>query len=291
MCLLTCIHGTIDLRHKNETEETTGIGKLELRRQFFDTIPTSELKEIRRLNTFLSHLTQWAANAYSITKIGGIYLPLLDTFLNIYRGNLPQFGAEICDIPQGLNEFLFFGLDDVLSSRNACVSMVEETILHQALTNIFECYQCHSKFLRKFLWGPTDWECLRGYVNPACMHSFLKGHLSRNIKEADAFCDVWRKHPYDLLISEVFYHTNTPCDPLLCMKCLCQFLGDNLHKWYIVWKRKHALPLQSTNCWYGYNCHTQTDNPLHAETLNHWCEPTCGDPVLNAAEQPFEAEF
>lgn len=287
MCLLACLHATTSHRHDNETEDRIR----EMQRQFFDALPTPELKEIKRLNTFLGRLAQWASNAYSFTKIGGSYLSLLDMFLGAYSGKLSQPAADMYDIPQGLNDFLFLALDDVLLSRNLRKDIAEETILDQAPVDIFECYHCHSKLLRKFLWGPTDWECLRGYVNPDCMRSFLKGRLSGYIREADTFHDVWRKHPYDLLISEVFYHTNTPYEFLLCMECLCRFLSDHLHKWYIVWKRKHALPLQTSDCWYGYNCRTQTTNPSHAATLNHWCEPTCGDPVPSIAKPPFKAEF
>ncbi|KAF9061443.1 hypothetical protein BDP27DRAFT_1338083 [Rhodocollybia butyracea] len=58
-------------------------------------------------------------------------------------------------------------------------------------------------------------------------------------------------------------------DSFLCEQCLKDFLIENLWKWL-----RHAEaasgPLNE-NCWYGYNCRTQSHKLAHAEKLNHLC--------------------
>jgi hypothetical protein len=75
-------------------------------------------------------------------------------------------------------------------------------------------------------------------------------------------------------------------DDWLCEQCLEKFMRDHLHIWYVGQKVKRKLLFLITslkclftrfslggyaipeNCWYGYNCRTQTHKPAHAGKLN-----------------------
>jgi len=75
-------------------------------------------------------------------------------------------------------------------------------------------------------------------------------------------------------------------DDWLCEQCLEKFIRDHLHLWYVGEKIKRKfLPLITVtkylstqcslggyaipeNCWYGYNCRTQTHKLAHARKLN-----------------------
>ncbi|KAJ3904684.1 hypothetical protein F5879DRAFT_954081 [Lentinula edodes] len=61
-------------------------------------------------------------------------------------------------------------------------------------------------------------------------------------------------------------------DDCLCQSCFKSFLIENLWVWLRQVKANSA-PL-AENCWYGYNCRTQTHNLAHAQKLNHLCEQT-----------------
>ncbi|KAJ4472702.1 hypothetical protein C8R41DRAFT_870329 [Lentinula lateritia] len=55
-------------------------------------------------------------------------------------------------------------------------------------------------------------------------------------------------------------------DDCLCQNCFKSFLIENLWVWLRQVKANSA-PL-AENCWYGYNCRTQTHNLAHAQKLN-----------------------
>ncbi|KAJ4465835.1 hypothetical protein C8J55DRAFT_247141 [Lentinula edodes] len=55
-------------------------------------------------------------------------------------------------------------------------------------------------------------------------------------------------------------------DDYLCQSCFKSFLIENLWVWLRQVKANSA-PL-AENCWYGYNCRTQTHNLAHAQKLN-----------------------
>ncbi|KAG6327434.1 hypothetical protein ID866_11655 [Astraeus odoratus] len=186
-------------------------------------------------------------------------------------------------------------VDNVLDKRKISMD-AKDILLDQALESSFNCDQCHAEFLtRKRLWGPTDWAYLRGYANPRVMWTLQKGYLSYNHREQYDFCTLWEEQPYETLIHEIFDHKTTAYDAwkkddLLCMNCLCKFLQEHMHIWYLEWKRKRgAIPTE--DCWYGYNCRTQQHNTAHAMKLNHYCEPIRGDAVQTSRTFVLDTVF
>ena len=71
-----------------------------------------------------------------------------------------------------------------------------------------------------------------------------------------------------------------PLDPQagVCASCFDRAFVDLLYQYRRAIPREE-LPASVTargDCWYGHGCRTQTHNALHAQRLNHICEPTRG---------------
>ncbi|KAL1760193.1 hypothetical protein FB107DRAFT_287042 [Schizophyllum commune] len=65
----------------------------------------------------------------------------------------------------------------------------------------------------------------------------------------------------------------------LCAACLKGAISEFLPQWWLERKRNAGETIPTEDCWYGWNCRTQTHKPLHATRLNHFCKPTRGDGV------------
>ncbi|KAJ7203561.1 hypothetical protein GGX14DRAFT_651620 [Mycena pura] len=64
-----------------------------------------------------------------------------------------------------------------------------------------------------------------------------------------------------------------------CFICFTQFLEEHLWIWFLKERIKGGwTPPSPEDCWYGWNCVTQVHRPSHAETKNHLCIPTKGNP-------------
>ncbi|KAJ7738238.1 hypothetical protein DFH07DRAFT_841194 [Mycena maculata] len=58
-----------------------------------------------------------------------------------------------------------------------------------------------------------------------------------------------------------------------CSPCLLKFLEEHVWRWFL----DHQLAAGWTppeDCWYGWNCRTQTHSLHHQQTRNHLCVPT-----------------
>ncbi|KAI5836245.1 hypothetical protein K523DRAFT_392496 [Schizophyllum commune Tattone D] len=65
----------------------------------------------------------------------------------------------------------------------------------------------------------------------------------------------------------------------LCADCLKDVISEFLPQWWLERKRNAGETIPTEDCWYGWNCRTQTHKPLHATRLNHFCKPSRGDGV------------
>ncbi|KAL1719047.1 hypothetical protein EV715DRAFT_199882 [Schizophyllum commune] len=65
----------------------------------------------------------------------------------------------------------------------------------------------------------------------------------------------------------------------LCANCLKDVISEFLPQWWLERKRNAGETIPTEDCWYGWNCRTQTHKTLHATRLNHFCKPTRGDGV------------
>ncbi|KAJ7137506.1 hypothetical protein C8R43DRAFT_1019552 [Mycena crocata] len=64
-------------------------------------------------------------------------------------------------------------------------------------------------------------------------------------------------------------------DMSYCESCLCRFIEQHTWVWWLEQELKSGWT-PPEDCWYGYNCNTQTHRPLHAQGKNHMCVPTRG---------------
>jgi hypothetical protein len=66
-------------------------------------------------------------------------------------------------------------------------------------------------------------------------------------------------------------------DKRLCAGCVSEAARDKLYEWWIRERAKGHLDAAARDrddCWYGYECRTQTHNVRHAGNLNHICDNT-----------------
>ncbi|KAJ3812635.1 hypothetical protein F5876DRAFT_63805 [Lentinula aff. lateritia] len=125
---------------------------------------------------------------------------------------------------------------------------------------------------------------LNSPYTPQSIPTFLKNHLRHNTPESACLRAEAAKHDRGLLLriwedlwtgGLVRQETRNGVgavpdwkeDDDLCQGCFKSFLIENLWVWLRQVKANSA-PL-AENCWYGYNCRTQTHNLAHAQKLNH----------------------
>ncbi|KAJ7914378.1 hypothetical protein B0H13DRAFT_2002953, partial [Mycena leptocephala] len=63
-----------------------------------------------------------------------------------------------------------------------------------------------------------------------------------------------------------------------CFVCFTKFLEEHLWIWFLEERIKGGWT-PPEDCWYGWNCRTQIHKRSHAETKNHLCIPSKGDPA------------
>ena len=106
----------------------------------------------------------------------------------------------------------------------------------------------------------------------------LAGNLSFNKDVAQRFAwevaDTARhsSHYMAAILNEMFDlkssdYSHWRKDSLVCTTCLTTFVQAHLHLWVLA-RKMAAGDIIKENCWYGYNCRTQTHNITHATKLN-----------------------
>ncbi|KIJ19423.1 hypothetical protein PAXINDRAFT_7907 [Paxillus involutus ATCC 200175] len=250
---------------------------LDLREKFFDTFSTAELREIQRVNNFLEEIITWSMHARPSHV--GVMSPNLLIFCGppaelasqLYRNNITHNFVHGIPLTVSGPDFVMYTLLAVLQKRKAPV-LTDDQIKLVILDEIFGG-------------EANSWDFFRGTCPGFGMHSQLKGNLPRNATASYVleFDDCWTHSSYSELISQVFeykkdeYESWARDDPL-CTGCIKKFLREHMHLWFVGEKRKGG-DIIPEDCWYGYNCRTQTHSTTHAAKLNHFCEPTRGDPA------------
>ncbi|KAK7694337.1 hypothetical protein QCA50_001520 [Cerrena zonata] len=150
------------------------------------------------------------------------------------------------------------------------------------------CHRCNAvKGLQ--LWGPTNWDLLRGHLE---LKNVFLGYLRTNPIERAAFrqyvFDNYHPlrgvgHQFSDFIEQCFdtdaeNTENWDKTKWHCLDCVHIFLKQRAWKWWYQQKQEQPGYQAVDDCWYGYNCRTQTHKWAHAQKLNHLCVPTRGDP-------------
>ncbi|CAL1696367.1 unnamed protein product [Somion occarium] len=141
------------------------------------------------------------------------------------------------------------------------------------------------------LWGASNWDLLRGYISNEIFILF-PGYLRNSLVEIQPFKERIRERDDDLeptlsfsrLLEELF-DVDAEADEdwdktqWYCIDCLRTFLKHRLWRLLLQWKLQEPNYQPKRDCWYGYDCRTQTHRLMHAQRLNHLCVPTRGDPA------------
>ncbi|KAH7885296.1 hypothetical protein F5I97DRAFT_1884339 [Phlebopus sp. FC_14] len=261
-----------------------------MQRQFMEAFSTADLKEIDSLARFLLDIYNWSVLAQgTITGDPSYFLftgSLPNGVLDAYEGRLVDSYDD--DVPGSVyDEFILYTVSEVLENRKVPRITEEQAkvaILDEIVGTGITCKRCEIVHVpRNNLWCPTNWEYLKGVINPGEMHRTLKGNLPQSVDfvEKANFINIWRLDRYSELVGEVFEqktdaYSGWEKEDLICIACLREFLRDHLHLWYVERRRKQGLNAHE-DCWYGYDCRTQSHKLAHATRLNHFCEPTKGD--------------
>ncbi|KAJ7751910.1 hypothetical protein DFH07DRAFT_825852 [Mycena maculata] len=142
------------------------------------------------------------------------------------------------------------------------------------------CSQCAAPGGLK-LFTPANWDRLD--TDPL---NLLKGNLRQNTTVTTPFTGL-TAHLYDppaieAWISELFTLRQSPdfdgweAEDSYCRECLTKFLEAHVWRWFLDTRLKAGWA-PPEDCWYGWNCRTQTHKLGHAQTKNHLCVPTRGD--------------
>ncbi|KAJ7841926.1 hypothetical protein B0H14DRAFT_3693301 [Mycena olivaceomarginata] len=146
------------------------------------------------------------------------------------------------------------------------------------------CSQCsHPGGLN--LYTEANWQRF-----PVFLTNLLKGKLRRNPTIAQPFfaatSHLVNADALGPVIGDLFAltaHTAPALDGWertgsYCFACLTKFLEEHLWVWWLE-ERVMSGWTPPEDCWYGWNCRTQTHKQSHADTKNHLCAPIKGDPV------------
>ncbi|KAJ6560099.1 hypothetical protein B0H19DRAFT_1146496 [Mycena capillaripes] len=134
------------------------------------------------------------------------------------------------------------------------------------------CDQCAGVSPNK-LRKEADWDDLN--VN---IRKLFLGNLADNFIEMEPLGEEKPERDIPKLIAELYALKTEEFkgwekSDALCDACLTKFLSAHLHLWLLDRKLKDGWEA-AEDCWYGYNCRTQTEVTLHAMTKNHLCAPT-----------------
>ncbi|EMD41884.1 hypothetical protein CERSUDRAFT_90467 [Gelatoporia subvermispora B] len=206
------------------------------------------------------------------------------------------FGFEACVLEADVEitsddlaeDFFDRNLDHVWEDRNIDQETREKKISSSILNSVVgaqdKCARCDVQ-KGTSLWGSTNWPLLKGCLNPREMCNLLDALLPRNPEETTWIIDDMKgeisKFEYKGMMEEMLALEPDPSgiwskDQWYCLECVRELFRQRFRKWLLERKRKRNPTLQQNDCWYGYNCITQTKVARHAKKLNHLCIPTRG---------------
>ncbi|TFK72711.1 hypothetical protein BDN72DRAFT_957066 [Pluteus cervinus] len=268
---------------------------------FLDNFLTSELQELYGVALFVVELNEpmvWTCNGYhrhsvialsygpaaTLAAIEGI--PDNRFFEELMDSNIPL--EEHDDRPSPVHDYLLRPLGRVMVKRN--VTLLNEgdpdiwrVILDSVVGEHDICQSCSSSPGGFNLRNHTNWDTLRlvfdGPTGSGVWPS-LRGNLRSNILEMNNYRIICaRPFDYPKFMQEMFgleqvkKSSGWKREDWLCENCIKAFLYMHLHFWMLQ-RKKEAGEVIYEDCWYGYNCKTQTHSMDHAERYNHFCEPT-----------------
>ncbi|THV02985.1 hypothetical protein K435DRAFT_775164 [Dendrothele bispora CBS 962.96] len=186
--------------------------------------------------------------------------------------------------------FLSNPIGSLLAERGVKIPSRDDRELWSSILDIIDgehdtCDQCGRETGLELL-GPSTY----GYfdksseiLNATSIHNLLKGKLPRNHREHGRYLSEARWSDGEPAFTAAFRwihqgHKLAEFDgwkeeDWLCECCMVGILREHLHLWLLDLKVQNGEKILE-NCWWGYNCRTQTHSSHHASRLNHLCEQT-----------------
>lgn len=274
--------------------------------KFFDDFSSEELREILVVGRFLAVLARWsflvrspdddeASEASDFSLSAGPVLvyqsyterdpQVFDDFFNWHEATYGLSDVDEDCLSGYLTEPVCKLLEDRKDELPAFDYSQFRAILDQIEGENDACTHC-GKVNGLKLWGESNWHYMAGSTEFSAGSIFhglflkLRGELKsvNNVTSAlqDAYWNL-KGDFYETLMKDIFdlkttKFTTWQSSDWLCDTCLAKLISAHLHLW-ILKQMRDAGETIPKDCWYGYNCRTQTHNSDHATKLNHLCEP------------------
>ncbi|TFK73658.1 hypothetical protein BDN72DRAFT_834535, partial [Pluteus cervinus] len=270
-------------------------------RKFLEDFMTPELQELYSVALFLVELNQnllsrtdpIGDHSYGVIALSCGPLATLSAFEDcdtdfweeLQDSNIPISDDD--DRPSPVHDYLLRPLKKVMERRKATLRKPDDVehwknILDVIVGEHDPCQKCSASPGGFNLYNHKNWDTLAKVFDKFGLwgvRSLLKGNLTSNVGELANYNNVFtRPFDYHKFMEETFeFKRGTFNDwekeDWLCESCVRSFITYHLHFW-VLEKKKEAGTIIPEDCWYGYNCRTQTHSLHHAQTRNHFCEPT-----------------
>ncbi|KAJ7596041.1 hypothetical protein C8J56DRAFT_1043138 [Mycena floridula] len=278
------------------------------RKDFLYDFPTDELRELHTVSVFLMELADWAATAChqndndypeGALAVGPLYVlesyqtKHFESILVYFEDDDIDADSDDSRIEIYLEGYLSLPITQIMEARKVPASWTTDhwkSILEDnTITNTATGAQCAKPDGLK-LFGEPNWHYLYGATPLLRVHSLpdlLKGQLKSSFTTTNYLRNLDNQYSgpgipdfYPTMMKELFdvklpAYASWNMHDWLCTDCIQRFISDNLHLWLLERQRKDGVAIND-DCWYGYNCRTQTHNQTHAQKLNHLCQPTRG---------------
>ncbi|KZT06333.1 uncharacterized protein LAESUDRAFT_812919 [Laetiporus sulphureus 93-53] len=257
------------------------------RLDFLTAFPLEELHDIWRAVSFTTELLQWA------TTVCRDVLLAPDSYRSAIRRIFPylQGGRWQPQLFEAVYASILEKAEIGAEDRDAATA---KAILRKVVGEHDACDRCHSVQGPK-LFGANNWGLLHGHLSPSIFETLLHGRLRYNIWEMMRMYEIlfaqengtvsFRSPNYNQVMEGLF-DTVVPGegdapdvwskDGWYCLECVRTLFKERLMWYWRAKKEEAGIPILE-DCWYGYNCRTQSHKEQHAKRLNHLCVPTRGD--------------
>ncbi|KAI0689659.1 hypothetical protein BC835DRAFT_1368005 [Cytidiella melzeri] len=192
---------------------------------------------------------------------------------------LPPFQRELRKVCRSK------GLDE-----EATVNAHASLLVNQVYGAEDRCFRCNAAEGQN-LYGRPNWHFLKGVVcGGVPLKKSLPGNLSKNLEndsilrhyfsdKDDSFHDwaIFTEHIFDFEMPDD--QETWDKEQWYCQTCISTLFTSRFPSWWFAKRRDSNYPPAPEDCWYGWDCRTQTHKYQHARRLNHFCKPVRGDSV------------
>ncbi|KAH9945585.1 hypothetical protein B0H21DRAFT_744377 [Amylocystis lapponica] len=245
-----------------------------------------EVFEMQKARAFLGETVQWTCHVY--TTLGycrypncegrNVLMQVPPDILVGYRQRIVYNLSEVFDADVEWTPAYINTLNTRRVDQADAMTRFDKAILDEVTGKQDACHRCQTVHGLN-LWGRSTWPLLEGCLNLRGVCNQLPGNLPQNVAETRMLLQHIRNtdplqtmRNYVNMLEELFDFEADPQgvwskDEWYCLDCMCHLFKQRLWKWWLAKKRQLNIPVNE-DCWYGYNCRTQTHRHAHASRLN-----------------------